>query len=147
MFATGAPLATSHPALFEQMNFLIGYMQDYHKLVTNSLLSEQHRLAQSQTAPQEAAAPLAQVVEANHRAQLRYVPRPYAGSLSVFTTQEQQAMYPLDPSLGWNMLSVEDVESIPIPGNHLNIFYRPQVTTLAEKLSTCLQQAQQGMAG
>ena len=151
MIGTGTPISMSNPPLFEQIEFMMQYYDDFNKLVVNSMLSDEVRLALNQHQQQQQQvggnpqqphlSPLNDVMQANNRAQLRYIPRPYPGKVTVFMTLEQQAAYPMDPSMGWKMLSTEPVESIQVSGTHLNMFYEPHVSDLAQKLNGCLQQA------
>ena len=48
---------------------------------------------------------------------------------------------PLDPSMGWKLLSVHEVEAVDVGGNHLSLFEEPHVARLAEALSAILARA------
>jgi thioesterase domain-containing protein len=67
-----------------------------------------------------------------------YDPRPYSGKITLLETIEQQVRTPFDPSRGWSRLSLREVETHLIPGNHLSMLNPPHVSDLAEKITLCL---------
>jgi thioesterase domain-containing protein len=78
--------------------------------------------------------------QVHFQALLQYVPRPYAGKLTLFRTR-QQAVFRWNPEVIWNMFaSSVDVEVIP--GTHEKILEPPCVDVLAQKLSQRLEAVQ-----
>ena len=161
MLGTGAPPSMSNPRLFEQINYMAQYSEDYRRLVLSSFLSDAARAAPPQApglsggglpgaglpgggppgAP-PGLPPLARVAAVNNAAQFRYVPRPYGDRITVFVTGEQHAAAFPETTLGWKMLSVKEVPVHLVSGNHLSMFEEPYVRDLAGKLSACLRMRQ-----
>jgi amino acid adenylation domain-containing protein len=71
----------------------------------------------------------------------------YPGRVTLFKAAEQLAGTSNDPTLGWSEWASGGVEVHVVPGNHANLMYEPHVEVLAEKLTTCLNQAQSAEAG
>ncbi|QEI43192.1 Linear gramicidin synthase subunit B [Dolichospermum sp. UHCC 0315A] len=81
-----------------------------------------------------------------------YVPKqPYSGKLTILRANEDlpedpngylNAEVSQDLSLGWSEFSSEPVDIHFVLGNHITIMVEPHVQVLAEKLKTCIQQAQ-----
>jgi thioesterase domain-containing protein/ubiquinone/menaquinone biosynthesis C-methylase UbiE len=82
---------------------------------------------------------LLQVFGANVRADSRYRPQRYPGKVTLFKTAHQ------DSSWGWSDIAANGVELHQIPGHHMNVLRPPQVQVLAEKLSACLTQPDEGI--
>ena len=73
----------------------------------------------------------------------RYVPEPYAGSVTMFLGAETPMGPPFDRRLAWrSLLNGADVHMVP--GDHTNMLRDPNVRVLAEKLSEALRSAQDG---
>lgn len=147
ILGTGAPPSMSNPRLFEQINYMAQYSDDYRRLINNSYLSDAARVAAAPAAVPPGGAPpgappglspLALVAAVNNVAQFRYVPRPYGDRITLFVTGEQHAASFPETTLGWKMLSVKEVLVHLVTGNHLSMFEEPYVRDLADKLSTCL---------
>jgi hypothetical protein len=66
-----------------------------------------------------------------------YVPRPYAGRLTIFRAEGEK--HPTDdPAMGWRSLA-QRVDSHSIPGDHLGcISLAENLPILAEHLKSCL---------
>jgi len=80
---------------------------------------------------------LRNIEELNFLAAKDYVPRVYAGRVTLFwATGELTASYDLEE--GWRELVSGDVEVHEIPGNHIDIIKEPHVRVLAEELRACL---------
>uniref|UniRef100_UPI0032176008 non-ribosomal peptide synthetase n=1 Tax=uncultured Roseibium sp. TaxID=1936171 RepID=UPI0032176008 len=77
---------------------------------------------------------------AHNRTTQAYRPSaPYAGRIIVFRAEEaldpiQAAARPRD--LGWQRFSLQKVTVVPVPGNHVSIMRKPNVTLLAQNLLT-----------
>ncbi|MEM7585845.1 MAG: amino acid adenylation domain-containing protein [Acidobacteriota bacterium] len=88
---------------------------------------------------------LVAVMQANHRAQQRYRPGPYAGEVLLLSATDQsfRASNPAfdadDPTLGWSALVTGALEVQPLAGDHFSLLQPPQVAALAERLKRRLQ--------
>jgi amino acid adenylation domain-containing protein len=80
--------------------------------------------------------------EVNRFAAGRYVPRIYPGRLTLLRTVLSPRLAVDDPQLGWGDLAAGGIEIHEIPGGHLEITDEPHVRILAQKLASCLDQAQ-----
>jgi thioesterase domain-containing protein len=49
----------------------------------------------------------------------------------------------VDPTLGWGNLAVGGLAIHDIPGNHLSILQKPNVSVLANQLKICIQEVQE----
>ena len=86
---------------------------------------------------------LTALYEAHDKAFVSYEPRSYQGRVAIFRASKQPlGIYP-DPALGWGELIEAELELHEIPGHHINIIKEPSVQILAEKLRTCLDEAEQ----
>jgi hypothetical protein len=67
----------------------------------------------------------------------RYVPRPYAGRLTIFRAKSEK--HPTDnPALGWSSLA-EEVDPHSIPGDHHSCMSLAEnLPILAEHLKSCV---------
>jgi amino acid adenylation domain-containing protein len=81
---------------------------------------------------------LLQVFQANVQADSHYKPQRYRGQVTLFKTADQ------DSTWGWGDIAADGVELYQIPGHHMNVLRSPQVQVLAEKLSACLAQPDEG---
>lgn len=71
-----------------------------------------------------------------------YVPQPYAGKVTLFTTKEVLRWCRSQPCRGWREMAQQGVEIHEVPGTHLSMIGEPGVQILAEKLIFCIEQAQ-----
>ena len=76
---------------------------------------------------------LYRVFESNLLAAGRYRPRPYAGSLELFVSEERAADASR-PDSGWGRLAKGGVRVHQVPGDHYSILTAPGVDVLAERL-------------
>jgi len=84
---------------------------------------------------------LKNIEEINFTAVKDYVPQTYSGNVMLFLASDLTADYDLHD--GWRELVAGEIEAHEIPGDHINIIKEPHVGALAEKLRSCLDQAQQ----
>ena len=84
---------------------------------------------------------LQNIEEINFTAVKDYVPQTYSRNVMLFLASDLTADYDLHD--GWRELIAGEIEAHEIPGNHINIIKEPHVGALAEKLRSCLDQAQQ----
>lgn len=90
------------------------------------------------------------VIEANYQILVNHQPQRYSGRVVYFSAQENQeylkgyADYfdPMQPD-GWNSWVDGGIEVIGVPGRHGTYHNEPYVQVLAEKLNTCLEEADQ----
>jgi thioesterase domain-containing protein len=94
----------------------------------------------------EALRRLLAVFKANTRALERYVPRRFAGRITLF--RPAAALRGLDgdgdPALGWGELTPHPVAIEEVPGDHLGILAEPHVRTLAARLRAWAERARRG---
>jgi thioesterase domain-containing protein len=76
------------------------------------------------------------------RAGSEYVPKPYAGRVTLLRTRRQPFLCSFDPRYGWRELAAGGVEVHLIPGSHEAIFVEPDVVALAGKVNACLEATQ-----
>ena len=81
------------------------------------------------------------VTEFNSLAAHRYVPRAYDGRVTLFWACDDLRASN-DLVTGWRVLASGGIEVQEIPGTHLNVIKEPHVAELANKLTDCLQRAQ-----
>jgi thioesterase domain-containing protein len=80
---------------------------------------------------------LQEVWKANLLAMRQYVPKQYPGTVVLFRSEEGEGMY-----YGWQELAKGGVQIHLVPGSHTGILEEPHVQVLAERLRTCIAQAQ-----
>ena len=74
---------------------------------------------------------------ANALAFRRYVPRPYAGRVTLFRAGEWAAAAAADPSLGWSRVAaggLAAIEAIEVPGSHYTLLQGERAAFLAGRL-------------
>jgi thioesterase domain-containing protein/acyl carrier protein len=74
----------------------------------------------------------------NARAAFDYVPKPYAGQVTLFRAKERHDDDPYPYHLGWEGLAKGGLEIHEVPGSHLSMGEEPNVGTLTELLQRCL---------
>jgi thioesterase domain-containing protein len=84
-----------------------------------------------------------EVLAASNRAVASYLPRPYAGRVTVFRTREHRREAGGDRTWGWGKLARGGVAVRWVPGTHMNLLREPHVAVLADRLSQALEQASQ----
>jgi thioesterase domain-containing protein len=76
--------------------------------------------------------------------------RTYPGRATLFVLAERDGMSDslfdpalgeIDPQLGWGRIVAGGVDVHEVPGEHVSIFSEPNVRSLAEKLTACLEKA------
>lgn len=83
------------------------------------------------------------VMAANCQAVFNYEPQLYSGRVIYFSAEENQEPFfdPMQPN-GWNSWVENGIEVIKVPGKHGIYHAEPHVRVLAEKLNSCLEQAE-----
>jgi thioesterase domain-containing protein/acyl carrier protein len=81
------------------------------------------------------------------KAASRYVPRVYAGRITLFRLEgtryadPQEPQKRLDPVSRWSRLSKETIDVHTVPGTHHTMVLEPHVRVLAERLRRCIGEA------
>jgi thioesterase domain-containing protein len=78
-----------------------------------------------------------QVYEAHGTCAQKYRPKPYAGRITLFCSEDA----PEDAPLLWAPLSSEPIKVHPVAGDHYLMIAEPYVQSLAGQLQQCLDQA------
>ena len=86
------------------------------------------------------------VLKASRQALSNYVPKAYAGRITLFMSSEAPDRPFYDGRLAWNEIASDGLEVHVIPGDHENGFEEPHVKVLAEKLRVCIQRAHEAIA-
>ena len=83
-----------------------------------------------------------QLITYNFQALKKYVPKPYAGNVTLFRALNRPLLRTDDPEAGWQKLALGRVKTFDIPSSHEGMFKKPYVEEVAEKLRTCLTEPQ-----
>jgi thioesterase domain-containing protein len=81
--------------------------------------------------------PVRKIGEANRCAAGAYLPRPFAGMITLFRAEGPSDVVGVEltePTMGWGSLAESGLKVHSIPGTHDAIFREPHVRVLAEKL-------------
>jgi thioesterase domain-containing protein/acyl carrier protein len=81
---------------------------------------------------------------ANAQALLAYAPGAYAGRVALFQAGEELAGSGRHVELAWGSVAAQ-LEAHVVPGNHYTLVREPHVQTLAERLRSSLEEAQERM--
>jgi thioesterase domain-containing protein len=76
------------------------------------------------------------------KAMHEYVPRPYSGDVILFRASKQLAGQDSDEFLGWKRVLKGDLEICEVPGHQQTLLLQPNVSKLAQELSSRLKSAQ-----
>jgi amino acid adenylation domain-containing protein len=81
--------------------------------------------------------------EVCHAARRRYELKPFSGKIDLFRVEHQPSvdLFEPDPLLGWCGMATGGIEVHEVPGYHGGHLGEPGVAILAQKLKTCLAQA------
>jgi amino acid adenylation domain-containing protein len=75
--------------------------------------------------------------------QLRdYSVRPYPGKLNLFRAADVPNLDGIDETLGWGTVAMEGVDVNFVPGDHISMFKKPYVASLAHRLQQELQRSE-----
>ncbi|MBW4563693.1 MAG: AMP-binding protein [Mojavia pulchra JT2-VF2] len=87
-----------------------------------------------------------EISEANKQALSNYEFQVYPGRVVLFRTDDQARVSAVgiqyDPQFGWGDVVTGGLDIYCIPGSHFSLLNEPYVKVVAEKLHTCLDQAQ-----
>ncbi len=70
---------------------------------------------------------------------------PYSGKTTLFRAMQTASKFEsiaANPTLGWSKLAIGGLEIHDVPGDHLGILQKPNVSVLASKLKACIQETQ-----
>jgi len=88
--------------------------------------------------------PTRKLVIAHFEIWKEYVPRPYAGRVTLFRARAQDLFTPATVAdLGWGSVATGGIDIRTIPANHRNLFDPPHVQVFAQRLQACLAEARQ----
>ncbi len=158
LFDTVAPIAKNQPSFRESLQFLIKtalpsllpLIRDYLSLWLHhrwSRLTQQNttiadRLPQSiqrRILAELMLQPMLRAFYANSQAAWRY--RPNCGHQPITLFQAQtSAQNHSDSTYGWEELTIADIKTYAVPGNHFSMLYKPSVATFADQLQACINQ-------
>jgi amino acid adenylation domain-containing protein len=82
------------------------------------------------------------VFAANSQAMRDYQPQPYAGNVALLRASAQPTVESPDALLGWDAFVTSGIALHAIPGDHYSMIRPPHVQVLAERLSICLDAAE-----
>ncbi len=118
------------------------------RVKNNAIKNTKKRLGRLRDFTEHVVRPLPKVlqqIEGETRdATKRYVPRPYAGRITLFRASKQGAHIRPDPDLGWTRIATGGLDVFEVPGHHGAVVYEPRVGALAKKLAECLAAASSG---
>lgn len=67
-----------------------------------------------------------------------FAPKSYAGRITLLRAEGSDPEFRNDMTLGWEGIAQEGVEVLRVPGSHLSIMEKPQVSAVADLLRVCL---------
>jgi amino acid adenylation domain-containing protein len=68
--------------------------------------------------------------------------RPYPGRLTLYRAADVPGFHGMDETLGWGTIATEGVDVEFVPGDHVSMFKKPHVASLAYRLQSELQKAE-----
>jgi amino acid adenylation domain-containing protein len=68
--------------------------------------------------------------------------RPYPGKLTLYRAADVPGFNGMDQTLGWGSIAIEGVDVEFVPGDHVSMFKKPHVASLAYRLQSELQRAE-----
>jgi amino acid adenylation domain-containing protein len=82
------------------------------------------------------------LVETSYVAWQSYVPKPYAGNVTLFRARARPLFRSLSPDLGWGQVARDGVDIRIVPGHHWSIMTEPHVRALADHVRDALEKAE-----
>jgi thioesterase domain-containing protein len=125
---------------FEKLSYLLRKLRYAPEKAKFKLYWSGYKIYQRVGRPLPAA--LKNVEQINFAAVREFVPRTFAGDVTLFVATDLTADFDLHQ--GWRELVEGRIETHEITGNHMNMIKEPHVRRLAEKLKSCLEAAQDG---
>ena len=81
-----------------------------------------------------------------YAASAKYRPKPYSGPVVLIRSTQRTFGFGHVLDLGWSDILGQNLEIRETPGNHYTIYMEPNVDALANKMNTCLRQAEEQAA-
>jgi thioesterase domain-containing protein len=72
--------------------------------------------------------------------------KPYPGKLNLFRASDVPDIAEIDSTLGWGVIAEGGVKVEFVPGDHVSMFKKPNITSLAERLQKELQKSETSSA-
>jgi amino acid adenylation domain-containing protein len=119
----------------ERLNYILGVLRAAVKKISSKMQSTTVKLKREQTL----ARMLAEIEEANARAERAYVAKSYPGRITLFWCSDWSFRVFHDTRLGWSDVAERGLEVHTVPGNHKTMWELPNVGTLADKMKRCLR--------
>ena len=85
-----------------------------------------------------------QLRKAHERAMEAYIPREFAGKLTLFRAKVGNDKFEIGEDYGWSGL-VDELEVIGVPGNHVSIFHKDNIEGVSEAFRQSLAKAGSGV--
>ena len=82
------------------------------------------------------------ILRVGRQAMARYQPQRYPGQVTLFRVQSALGQDDQSRTLGWQVLTEQEVVVHHLPGHHLNLMKKPQVQMLANTLKRCLKSSE-----
>jgi thioesterase domain-containing protein len=74
----------------------------------------------------------------------RHRPRRFAGSLVLFGSEVPRSYNQRSENWGWTGLATAGIRRVAVPGNHLEMLHRPEVTVLGARIAASIDEAVDG---
>jgi thioesterase domain-containing protein len=85
-----------------------------------------------------------QLRKAHERAMDAYIPREFAGKLTLFRARVGNDKFEIGDDYGWSGL-VDELEVIAVPGNHVSIFHKDNIEGVSDAFRQALAKAGSGI--
>lgn len=121
----------------ERLNYSLGLLRTVFKKMKSKMQSTSVKLKREHTL----ARMLAEIEEANARAERAYVAKSYPGRITLFWCSDWSFRVFHDTRLAWSDVAEAGLEVHTVPGNHKTMWELPNVGTLADKMKRCLHTA------
>lgn len=152
LFDTVAPISRNQPSIRKSLQFLLKtalpsllpLMRDYLTLWLADRKHPRDRLPQSvrlRLLAELTPLPMLRAFYAHSQAAWRYRPNRSRQAIVLFQAQTSIQNNP-DPTYGWQELTIADVKTHTVPGDHFSMLYKPSVALLAAQLQSCINQVQ-----
>jgi thioesterase domain-containing protein len=119
----------------ERLKYTLDLLRTVFKKIKSEMQSTSVKLKREHTL----ARMLAEIEEANARAERAYVAKPYPGRITLFWCSDWSFRVFHDTRLGWSDVADGGLEVHTVPGNHKTMWELPNVGTLADKMKRCLR--------
>jgi thioesterase domain-containing protein len=121
----------------ERLNYGLGLLRAVFQKIKSKMQSTSVKLQREHTL----ARMLADIEEANARAERAYVAKTHPGRITLFWCSDWSFRVFHDTRLAWSDVAQAGLEVHTVPGNHKTMWELPNVGTLADKMKRCLRTA------